>query len=462
MMRLDRTVWERRIHEPFVLAALGIALTAGFGYAALLVGALALQAPLGDWWGAAVQAHGHAQIFGWVGLFVSGMALYFLPKLAGRELKHPERAPYALSLIAGGIVIRSIAQPALGFDAGASFAIGWRVLWVLSALAEFAGFSLIASILIATRMGRSVAPGSPEWPVYPFILLAFASMGLAFLANWLASISAAIASRAVLDAPSDALIVLLMLFGMAVPIAFVFSIRNLPLFMRLAAPPRRELRLLAYAYALALALRAIPSVAGLFGDVSPLVDLAGEVGEIGQGLAILAFVWILDLPHLRAPWTASRPPNTRPDLEYLRKPTRKSYPDAGEYGRFELLIYSSYSWLVVAALLGISRAVSVLSGIGSMVPADAERHALTVGFITLLIFGMAARLMPGFSHRRRLAFPGLVGVTFVLGNLAALLRVVPLLLPSSGMALVLLGTSGAIGWAAVACLAVNIVQTLRS
>lgn len=455
-------MWEKRIHEPFVLAALAIALTAGFGYAAVLVAAPVLKIPLGEWWNAAVQAHGHAQLFGWMGLFILGMALHFLPKLAGQALSRPERAAFALVLIGGGIVARSVAQPALGFDTASPFAIVWRAVWVISAAAELAGFALVASMLVATYSVRRLLSGSPEWPVFPFILVAIGSLGLAFLLNLVACVSAAVGSRAALDVSFDALIIYLMLYGLAVPIAMVFSIRNLPLFMRLAAPPRMELRMLAYAYAVSLGLRASPLLLGLFGTNSPLADLVGDVGGIGHSIAILVFVWILDLPHLRAPWTVSRPPNTRPDLEYLRKPTRESYPDAGEYGRFELLIYSSYSWLVVAALLEILRAVAGLLGIASPVPTDAERHALTVGFITLLIFGMAARLLPGFSHKRRLAIPEMVAVTFVLGNLAALLRVVPIFFPSSGVALALLGTSGAIGWAAVAFLAVNVVQTLRA
>ncbi len=69
----------RRIHEPFLLAALFVALTFGFGYAAVLVEARGHQIPLGAWWIPLVQAHGHAQLFGWMGLFVLGMGLFFCP-----------------------------------------------------------------------------------------------------------------------------------------------------------------------------------------------------------------------------------------------------------------------------------------------------------------------------------------------------------------------------------------------
>jgi len=34
-----------------------------------------------------IQAHGHAQLFGWVGSFILGISLYVLPKFQGRALK---------------------------------------------------------------------------------------------------------------------------------------------------------------------------------------------------------------------------------------------------------------------------------------------------------------------------------------------------------------------------------------
>jgi hypothetical protein len=70
-------------------------------------------------------------------------------------------------------------------------------------------------------------------------------------------------------------------------------------------------------------------------------------------------------------------------------------------------------------------------------------------------------MVPGFSHKRGVAYPSLVLVTFVLGNLAAFLRVAPLFFADSELALRLWGISGLVGWLAVAALAVNLFVTLR-
>src|SRR6185369_14789979 len=87
-----------------------------------------------------------------------------------------------------------------------------------------------------------------------------------------------------------------------------------------------------------------------------------------------------------------------------------------------------YVWLVVAAGLLIVGALLSLAGAPAP-PLDAERHTLGAGFVTLLIFGMGARLLPGFRGREHVAHPRLVRATFWLGNAAALLRVGPLLVP---------------------------------
>lgn len=470
--------WQRRIHEPFILAALALALTAGFGYGAVLVGVLALGIIPGSWYGATVQAHGHAQLFGWLGLFVMGMGLYFLPRLRGVTLQETGRAPWALGLLVAGIGLRTLVQPALGFATAASGPglSALRLLFALSALLELGGTALVGSMLAATmRRARPVSRDAPAYPVLPFIYIAATSFALALLLNALGVWNAVLDGHAALAARYDQTVIQLLLYGVGVPMAVVFSIRNLPLFLRLAMPPRNSLRTLALVYEIALALRLLPSVAAILDDAllafAPLLranfinlllfDALGVAGALVLNFCILVWVWQLDLLRRRPPWIVDRAPNTRPDLDHLRKPTRPNYPDYGEYGRFELLIYSAFTWLVVAAVLD---ALRVIGGVTEVirVPQDAARHALAVGFVTLLIFGMAARMAPGFSHKKGLAHPDLVLGTFVLGNLAAFLRVVPTFFPQSELALMLWGMSGLIGWVAVLVLAVNLVGTFRS
>jgi heme/copper-type cytochrome/quinol oxidase subunit 1 len=90
--------------------------------------------------------------------------------------------------------------------------------------------------------------------------------------------------------------------------------------------------------------------------------------------------------------------------------------------------------------------------------------------VTLLIFGMGARLLPGFLGREHLASPRLVWATFWLGNAAALLRVGPLLVPwllalaggsAPPPATGLLALSGLLDTLAVAAFGWNLWRTFR-
>jgi cbb3-type cytochrome oxidase subunit 1 len=93
-----------------------------------------------------------------------------------------------------------------------------------------------------------------------------------------------------------------------------------------------------------------------------------------------------------------------------------------------------------------------------------------LGFITLLILGMAVRMLPGFLHQRQVASPALVEATFWLGNAAVLGRVLPFVLPgvvlqevpaSAPLARMAFALSGLLGLAAVWCLAVNLWKTVH-
>jgi hypothetical protein len=50
---------------PFIWWALGLALTAGFTQGMALFISRMLGLPIGPWWTALAQAHGHIQLFGW-------------------------------------------------------------------------------------------------------------------------------------------------------------------------------------------------------------------------------------------------------------------------------------------------------------------------------------------------------------------------------------------------------------
>ncbi len=453
----------RRVHEPYVFAALAIALTAGFGLATILVAALALHWSPGTWWIATVQAHGHAQLFGWAGLFVLGVGLFFLPRLRGTVLAHVSLAPWALGAFVVGITLRAICQPLLGL-LGAQETL--QSLWgavgrsglALSGIAELLGAALVIFMLIASfRRAAPVTPAAPILPVRPYLALAGVSFVSASILNAALGIVTALRGGFLYESSLDDILTHLLIVGFILPITFALSVRNLPLFMRLAFPPKRALPVIVASYITGLFLRLIG-----YGIEQTFSALVGGLGMLIEGAAILAFIWAFDvLLRRKQPWTVSRTPPPPGYIE-TRRPTRERYPDYGEYGRFELLILSAYAWLAFAAIAEIVNGAVMLLGSPALLNPDVERHSITLGFITLLIFGMAVRMLPGFSGKRKVANTRLVLATFWLGNVATVFRVAPLLAPGLPGADIALGSSGAIGWLAVLCLAANLWMTFRS
>jgi hypothetical protein len=152
------------------------------------------------------------------------------------------------------------------------------------------------------------------------------------------------------------------------------------------------------------------------------------------------------------------------------QPTRPEVTGREAFGRFDWLIYSAYIWLVLAACSEIVVASLGLAGAGAGISPDAIRHLYVLGFITLLIFGVAVRMLPGLLNQRRVASPGLVAATFWLGNAAVLCRVLLVGMPPRVWQAVpgavtgartAYAVSGMLGLAAVFCLAANLWRTAK-
>lgn len=436
-VQAPRSAWTRMPSLRFIWWAIALALTAGFGQGMAMFLHLAAGQPSGLWWVAAAQAHGHIQIFGWGGMFALGVALYFMPRLRGCPAPSPQAIRIAAWLVGSGLLLRAVGGPATTVADGAAWEPLARVALALSGLVELAGVALaLGALVAAARRGPPLASRAGLVAVLPFTL-AFALSFVAALALNAWGVALAARGTGLVDGRISWLVVQLGLVGMLVSICAAVSARTFPLYLRLRVPPPRELYALAGLFLAGLGLR-------LAGGLAPEPDGGpATLGSLLLGLAFVGLVLCLDVPLQRS-------------RRELPGQTELFVP---EYIASAWLIRGAYAWLGVAGLLLVADALGGW-GFGWRPPQDAERHAIGAGLVTLLILGMAVRLLPGFTGRR-LASVQLVWATVWLGNAAALLRVVPLFLPSSRVTLALLGLSGLLGLAAVACLALNLRNTLR-
>jgi hypothetical protein len=82
----------------------------------------------------------------------------------------------------------------------------------------------------------------------------------------------------------------------------------------------------------------------------------------------------------------------------LLEPAERPAKIKGVHGSFPLFVRLAYCWLVVAGLLGIwASSAPYARGIWG-----ASRHALTVGFLSTMVFAIGQRVLPAFSGMRLL------------------------------------------------------------
>jgi hypothetical protein len=97
-----------------------------------------------------IQAHGHAQIFGWIGSFILGIGFYSIPKLRRLE-------PFALSIGSAtwglwtlGVTLRWVVNV---------YSWHWRWLLPVSAVMELLVFALFFHTVSGHKPAGSLCPG---------------------------------------------------------------------------------------------------------------------------------------------------------------------------------------------------------------------------------------------------------------------------------------------------------------
>lgn len=364
-----------------------------------------------------IQAHGHAQIFGWIGTFVLGIGFYSLTKMGRIPEFAIGRAWTSWVLWTAGVTLRWATNLWLW---------EWRWLLPASAVLELFGFLLFFATVSGHRPaeGPTVqgAAGRPVW----MIVVVTGSIG--FLASLAANLAVAIQSAVAGVGPAiphGANQRLLVLFTWAFPVVTIwgFSARWLPVFLGLARPSDRVL---------------LSALA---------VDVAG-VGAAMAGWWIPATVAFLAAASLSS--AALR----------IFQPSVKPPKTIGVHSTFPLFVRFAYGWLVASAGVSLSAALWDRSG-GLW---GASRHALTVGFMAAMVFSIGQRVLPAFCGMRVLYSPKLMLLAAALLNLGCCLRVaseicayesyVPAMWP-------LLPVSAVIETIAVTIFAANLLLTFR-
>jgi hypothetical protein len=321
-----------------------------------------------------LQAHGHAQIFGWIGTFIIGIGYYSLSKM-GRSMRFSvSRGWTSWTLWTCGITLRWVAN------------VGewnWRVLLPVSAALQLTAF-LIFFVTVSSHKPRPVSarrPGIETWT--KLVIASSMAFLLALLVNQTETIVLALTSTHP-EIPHwlDQRYLFLAAWGFPVLAVWGFNARWLPVFLGLREPDSKGL------------LAAMAACACGVG--------AALLGQFLMATALLAAASIVASVALRVFQRSQKPAKT-----------------LGVSGSFPHFVRGAYVWLLVAAALGIYAAMADRYG-GIW---GASRHSLTVGFLATMVFAIGQRVLPAFCGMRLLYSKKLMFASLAILNLGCLLRV---------------------------------------
>jgi hypothetical protein len=375
----------------------------------------------------AIHAHGHAMVFGWVGLFVMGFAYQAFPRFKFTKLWRPDLANLSLVLMLAGIAGRIGAELLQPMPVG----IG---LGILSSAAELAAIALFLSIIFKTAR-QSLEPHSPYekfifGAFFWFLVQAILSDVFFFAKATAVGREQLIGRIALLDGPLRDI----QFLGFAALIIAGVSQRLIPAVYGLSKPKKDRQTLIFWLMNGSLVLDLASYVL--------VVSTRNPVFAVGLEVSYLLMVaWAVLL------------------VKQLGIFSRVVEPD-----RSLKFIRGAYVWLLAAMVMMpffivygvLTHQYFAHSYLG------AQRHAFTVGFISMMILGVASRVVPILAGADAKQLSALWG-PFILLNVGNAGRVILQLLTDfvPSVAYPLVGVTGFIEVTALAWWGIELWHTMN-
>ena len=381
------------IYRSFFLAGIATVLTLGCLWGAINLLTIGLKQNFSGVSYSWVLAHGHAMVFGFVGFFIMGFAYQAVPRFKHATLWRPRLAFACLPLMIAGIVLQTVAHllspPSLSLE-------------VLASVIQITAVIIFAGVMVQTirRAGRHEAYDRFLYAALAWFLIAALANPVIFNLFELAGTREQLLfNLATFNIPYRDV----QLLGLAVVMILGISLRLLPHAYGFREPSRRWASFLFW---------------GLNGSI-----LGGVVlfiaGITSGNHWLLALQWLTSVV-----------------LLVIAVVTPFQYRLFGavaenERDRGLKFIRAAHVWFIVATVMLVFTPIYnfgiYMPVTGSHVPFShaffgAYRHALTVGFIMMMIVGVSSKVVPTLSgvdvRRANSLWP-----TFVLLNLGNLTRV---------------------------------------
>lgn len=367
------------IFQPFFAAGILVMLTLGVSWGAFLLLRIAVAGRFDGLSVHEVNAHGHAQIFGWVGLFVMGFAYQIFPRFKQTSLAHPGWAYASFWMMLGGLVVRSVTQ-------GLTASWPWigRV-GVGASVFEIAAIGIMLWLVWSTMRGSH-----RRLEVSDYYILA--ALGWFFVQ----AVGGTVYFAATLLA-TDRESLLPLIATWQAPLREI-QVHGFATLMILGVSQRLFRGFYGFPASSAERSRAVLPVLNL--AIVGLVLGLVLMGTRGHGWAGLWYASVLllagSIVHLVLGWKLlSRPEQSDRSLKFLRTAYVWLFISLGM-----LVLLPAYQLVLIPRLAPNSSSAQI--GF-SHAYYGAIRHAVTVGFVSFMIVGVAARVVPtlkGFDIHR--------------------------------------------------------------
>ena len=324
-----------------------------------------------------IQAHGHSQVFGWIGSFVLGIGFYSQPLTRANRGRLPV---VCWGMWATGLTLHWLAGAYLWF---------WRATLPISGALELAAVLLFLYAASHHKLPDQPSKNNAQKPrrhIEPWmqaVLVSNTALLASIAINFVLGVRLAITGLTpAIPHGFDQRYLVLLGWGFLAPLVWGFSARWLPIFLGVMPVRGRLLQL-------AVALDILGVILGMGAQALPATIVLAAAAVLAA-----TAIGVFSIPE--------RPAKT-----------------IGIHSSFPVFLRVAYAWSILASLLGIwAAAADIHGGIWG-----GSRHALTVGFAAMMVFTVGPRILPHFAGVRNLWSPRLMFVTLLLLFTGCTLRV---------------------------------------
>ncbi|MHC4307987.1 MAG: DUF542 domain-containing protein, partial [Planctomycetota bacterium] len=428
------------IYEKFIKTAIVIALTTGCVYGAILLFYMGIQHSLYSVPRVLIETHGHTQIFGWCGLFIMGVSYFIIPRFYAVKLYSGRLANLSYYFMVLGIILVFTYRSLLPITDHYYF----KILILSGCVFEVLAILLFLTVAIKTILSAE----KQELETYEGFLI---SGYLWFLVQALAFTGIIVymlyAEKTIMPEITIYPLRHIQVMGFIILVIFGVMSRTLPAFLGLKTPNPKINLIIMLMFNLSIILRAASQpLMVYFADINlPAYYVFNALFFISgciELVSILLFLYNLNILK-------------KPEVDFSGMEIEKSY---------EKFVWAGILWLLISeiSMIYFTYSETFAGTTVSHALIGAYRHAITVGFITMLIFGYASRIIP-ISQGIKLHSYSSLEKTFVLINIGIVIRVVfqPIAVHTGSVpAYLLMGISGFIESLAILLFGINIWQTI--